>query len=67
LTELAQEALGLASPQASEYWKGRLLAIEETQCRELIEQIPDGYMSVEARTFCLELLMTNRGRLADGD
>lgn len=67
LTDLANAALGSASTEAAKYWRGRLLAVPDEACLEVIEQVPATHMSVPARRFALELLRTNRRRLIDGD
>lgn len=67
LSDLANEALSLASDVARTHWREQLVGVGQDECQENVEQVPGTVMSAEARTFVLELLKTNQRRLIDGD
>lgn len=67
LTDLANQALTLASTEAANLWRQQLALVHDDDCAAVLEQVPAALMSVPARMFCLEMLKTNRRRLTDGD
>lgn len=63
LVETAARGLALASAQAREHWPSRLEQISEDHIRDIIGQISE--MSEAARTFAIEVMLVNRGRILD--
>jgi HipA-like C-terminal domain len=58
LTEAAMTALYLASPEAREYWTGRLRRVSDGDVRRMLSRVPR--MSDPARMFAAKLLEVNR-------
>lgn len=65
LTDLAAEALRAASPEAQDYWTGRLEDVKPSDVVELLEAVPREILSEQRGRFILELLQVNRRRLLD--
>lgn len=63
LTVVAADALRRGTPRARDVWLSRLAGINPDGCRRELAAVPR--MSDASRTFCLELLETNRRRLLD--
>jgi hypothetical protein len=66
LVDLAIEALGLATPEAAEYWIERLNAVDEHAVKDVVEAVPENVMSALASRFVVRLLGANRRRVLDG-
>lgn len=66
LTDLAWNALSLASPTARRFWANRLDAITDDVVHSVISAVPSTIMSEVTHTFVVRLLATNRRRLLDG-
>lgn len=66
LTDLAVEALGMASSAGRRFWWDRLRSFDLDAAREIFEAIPDDVMSEVSRRFVSSLISTNRRRLLDG-
>lgn len=66
LTDLAFEALTIASPEARAYWKDRVNKLRDEDIQLVVSQVPREILSEEARKFILKLLATTRRRLLDG-
>ena len=65
LTDLAAEAPRAASPEAQDYWTGRLEDVKPSDVVELLEAVPREILSEQRGRFILELLQVNRRRLLD--
>jgi hypothetical protein len=52
-----------ANPGAAQYWLDRLDAINEADFSAILAQIPDDFISSEARDFSNAMLCINRNRL----
>jgi hypothetical protein len=63
LVQLATRALGLASPEAREYWPRQVDRVTDQEMTSIIERLPG--MSEVARTFAIEVLLVNRKRVLD--
>jgi hypothetical protein len=61
LVALAARGLSLVEDRTKGYWMGRLAQIDDEVERDMVERVPG--MSDPARSFALEVLRTNRGRL----
>lgn len=65
LTDLAGEALGMASPEARTFWFDRLSAVSLDRVSSVIAAVPRELMSAACASFTEELLALNRRRLLD--
>lgn len=65
LTDLAGEALGMASSDARTFWSDRLSSVRLDQVRSIIAAVPRDLMSAACANFTEELLALNRRRLLD--
>lgn len=63
LVQAATRALGLASPEAREYWPRQVDRVTDQEMRSIIERLPG--MSEVTRTFAIEVLLVNRKRVLD--
>jgi hypothetical protein len=63
LVQLATRALGLASPEARDYWPRQVDRVTDQEMTSIIERLPG--MSEVARTFAIEVLLVNRKRVLD--
>lgn len=52
-----------ANVSASQYWLDRLFAISESDFSDILDEIPDDFISSEAREFANAMLSINRNRL----
>lgn len=64
LVELALNACSLLEPPARHRWFERLDLLNRDELEAIVDQIPG--MSVASRTFAVEVIMTNAGRIRDG-
>ncbi|WP_425865082.1 hypothetical protein [Arthrobacter sp. TWP1-1] len=67
VTELAWEALALSSEWSRLYWLERLANVNMDAVVTLVHRVPETIMSVGTRRFVLQLLVTNRRRILDGN
>lgn len=67
VTELAWSALALSSRNAREHWLDRLANVDMDSVAKLVHGVPETIMSVVTRKFVIQLLMTNRRRILDGN
>lgn len=51
------------NPGAGQYWLQQLVSINNSQFSDILREIPDDYISSEAREFAGEMLRINRNRL----
>lgn len=56
------QAAGQAPPAAQE-WRERLRCVDDERIRQIIDQVPEHWMSMPARMFTAELLRLNRERI----
>lgn len=66
LTDLAIQALAMASPTSRAHWWERLHTLDLNAVREIFALVPDEVMSDASRRFVFSLLDTNQRRLLDG-
>ena len=52
-------------PAAADYWRERLAAIDPTQYRDILDEVPDSEISQPARDFACRMLEINAQRLLD--
>lgn len=62
-SDVAQEALASVTPQVRDMWIRRVASMEDGRIQQIVEAIPDSWMSVPRRTFVITLVMANRRRL----
>jgi hypothetical protein len=53
------------SPTGASYWRERLAYVSREKLQALIDLIPAGWMSQQARDFSLELMLVNRRRILE--
>lgn len=63
LTEIARQALELASPHAREHWTTRFQTVSTDDVLEILTEIPTTHLSEPGRKFRLELLRHNQERI----
>ena len=61
--EVAQDALGMVTPDIGQLWIGQVASIQDLRIRQIVDAIPTAWMSAPRRTFVAELLEENRRRL----
>lgn len=63
LVDVAERVLRTAGSETESLWRGRLERVDNGEVERIVEAVPG--LSVVARTFILELLNANRGRVLD--
>ena len=63
LVDLVQEALGIASVDAREYWMHRIKCVDMERASAIVRTVPTDTMSEVAHRFALNILEENRERL----
>ena len=61
--EVAQDALGMVTPDIGQLWIRQVASIQDLRIRQIVDAIPTAWMSAPRRTFVAELLEENRRRL----
>lgn len=63
LVDLAASAISVCGPTTRGFWRERIMSVDSDSVMELVAAAPQ--LSETARSFTVELIMVNRGRLLD--
>jgi hypothetical protein len=63
LVDLAASAISMCGPTTRGFWRERIMSVDSDSVMKLVAAAPD--LSETARSFTVELIMVNRGRLLD--
>jgi hypothetical protein len=63
LVDLAASAISMCGPTTRGFWRERIMSVDSDSVMKLVAAAPE--LSETARSFTVELIMVNRGRLLD--
>ena len=63
ILRVAREGLLQVSPTVADLWLGRVEALGRASLEEIVQRVPNGWMSDPSRTLAVELVWENRRRL----